>query len=258
MPDTGTVLLIAAVFVAAGAVKGIVGLGLPTVVMGALGLAMPPAQAAALLVVPSLVTNLWQWLAGPAWRTVTRRLAAMLVFICLGTTLGIGLLTRSHSTWPSVLLGSVLVVYALTGLMLKPRPPRGLLERWVGPAVGGITGLLSGATGVFVMPAVPYLNALGMGKDELIQAMGLTFTVATVALALGLAWQGAFSLQLATTSTLAVAPALLGMVVGQRLRGRLDPVAFRKLFFVALLVVGLYMAVHGWPTAPTAGPLTTR
>ena len=57
--------LIAAIFLLAGLVKGTIGLGLPTVSMGLLGLLMAPAQAAAMLLVPSLVTNVWQLLAGP-------------------------------------------------------------------------------------------------------------------------------------------------------------------------------------------------
>ena len=38
--------------------------------MGLLGLVMPPVQAAALLVVPSLVTNVWQLVAGPGLMVV--------------------------------------------------------------------------------------------------------------------------------------------------------------------------------------------
>ena len=40
-------------FFVAGGVKGVSGLGLPTVSLALLGLVMPPAVAAALLVVPS-------------------------------------------------------------------------------------------------------------------------------------------------------------------------------------------------------------
>ena len=53
-------LFCAAVFIAAGIVKGVVGLGLPTLSMALLALAMALAQAAALLILPSLVTNVWQ------------------------------------------------------------------------------------------------------------------------------------------------------------------------------------------------------
>ncbi|MBN9265741.1 MAG: sulfite exporter TauE/SafE family protein, partial [Hyphomicrobium sp.] len=56
-------LFIAAVFVLAGLTKGVIGLGLPTISMGLLALVMPPVQAAALLALPSFVTNFWQMAA---------------------------------------------------------------------------------------------------------------------------------------------------------------------------------------------------
>ena len=53
-------LLFVAIFLLAGLVKGVIGMGLPTVAMGLLALVLPPAEAAAIVVVPSLVTNVWQ------------------------------------------------------------------------------------------------------------------------------------------------------------------------------------------------------
>ena len=72
-------------FLLAGFVKGVVGLGLPTVAVGLLGLVMPPAQAAALLVAPSMVTNVVQLFSGPRFGTLLQRLWPMLVAICSGT-----------------------------------------------------------------------------------------------------------------------------------------------------------------------------
>src|SRR5947207_12243224 len=101
-----SVAMIVGVFLLAGWVKGVVGMGLPTVAIGALGLTMPPVQAAALLVVPSLVTNVWQFVAGPsAWRIV-RRLASMLIFVCAGTAVGIRFLTADPSRLPTIALGA--------------------------------------------------------------------------------------------------------------------------------------------------------
>ena len=78
-----------------------------------------------------------------------------------------------------------------------------------------VTGVLMGATGVFVVPAVPYLNSLGLEKDELIQTLGLSFTVSTVALAIGLAASGQFQASVAGRALLALVPALGGMLLGQ-------------------------------------------
>jgi uncharacterized membrane protein YfcA len=48
-------------FLLAGFVKGVIGLGLPTVSMGLLSLVMAPAKAASLLIVPSFVTMSGNW-----------------------------------------------------------------------------------------------------------------------------------------------------------------------------------------------------
>ena len=110
--------------------------------------------------------------------------------------------------------------------------------------VGALTGLVTAATGVFVIPAVPYLQALRLEKDMLVQALGLSFTVSTLALAGGLAHDGAWSAPLAVGSVLAVVPALGGMVVGQLARSRLSPDRFRRWFFLGLFALGLYMAIE--------------
>ena len=110
--------------------------------------------------------------------------------------------------------------------------------------MGALTGLVTAATGVFVIPAVPYLQALGLTKDDLVQALGLSFTVSTIALAAGLARDGVFGAALVGASLLALAPAIVGMIIGQRTRGRLRPDVFRRWFFLGLLVLGLYMAAR--------------
>ena len=75
----------AGAFLLAGFVKGVIGLGLPTVAIGLLGLLMTPAQAAAILVVPSLVTNIWQFAVGGDLLALVRRMWPMLIGICVGT-----------------------------------------------------------------------------------------------------------------------------------------------------------------------------
>lgn len=89
-------------------------------------------------------------------------------------------------------LGAVLAAYALLALFLPRLAVPVSLERVLSPVIGAITGVLTGATGVFVVPAVPYLSALGLSKDELVQALGLSFTVSTVALGGALGTAGGF------------------------------------------------------------------
>ena len=245
MTDTALLaLFIALVFTAAGFVKGVVGMGLPTFAMGLLSLAMLPAHAAAILIVPSLVTNLWQLLAGPNFVTLFRRLAPMMLTLCVGTGIGIGVLTGASSSTASAALGGILALYGLASLLIRRFSVPAQTESWLSPLVGLLTGVITGATGVFVIPAVPYLGSLDLTKDELIQALGLSFTFSTLALAVALAWTGHYELTEAGNSLLAVLPALAGMYLGQRVRDKLHPEAFRRWFLTGLTVLGLYMLLR--------------
>ncbi|MBM6595618.1 sulfite exporter TauE/SafE family protein [Microvirga pudoricolor] len=226
-------------FFLAGIVKGVTGMGLPTVAMGVLGAIMPPVAAAALLVVPSFVTNLWQLLRGPGLGGLARRFWPMMVGIVAGTLAGSSLLAGGSTRWTTAGLGLALVAYAAFALWGRQPKVPSRLEGPLSPAIGLATGLVTGGTGVFVIPAVPYLQALGLPKDDLIQALGLSFTVSTIALAAGLAWRGAFALDGLALSALAVAPALAGMWLGGILRGRVSPTTFRRWFLAGLLLLGV-------------------
>jgi uncharacterized protein len=236
-------------FFVAGLVKGVLGMGLPTVVMGFLGLAMPPAQAAALMVVPSLVTNFWQLWIGPSLGALIKRTGTMQLGVIIGILLTIGLLTSSVVTYALASLGFILALYGALGLATIKFvvPPRA--ERWLGPLIGLSSGAIAGATGVFVIPAVPYLNSLGLKRDELIQVLGLSFAVSTTTLAVALAFTGHFHLHTAGTSALALLPALAGMYLGQKLRYRLRPEVFRRTFFIGLIVLGLYIMFRALQSA---------
>jgi uncharacterized protein len=236
------VIVAAIAFLIAGLVKGMIGLGLPTVSMGLLSLVMPPAKAASLLIVPSFVTNVWQLAAGPSFGGLVRRLWPMLIGVVVGSLAGTGLMTGSHAGQAAIALGLMLMIYAGLGLASVRFSVAPATERRLGPVVGLLTGLLTAATGVFAIPAVPYIGALGLDKDDLIQALGLSFTVSTVALAAALAGGGAFQLGDVGVSTAALAPALLGMGLGGCARGRFSEQAFRRIFFWGLLVLGGHLA----------------
>lgn len=241
---TGTLVFVAAVFGLAGFVKGVVGLGLPTIAIGLLAIVMPPVEAAAILILPSLVTNIWQLVAGPSVSGIARRLWPMMLGVCLGTWASMGLMTGAGARYGTGFLGVALVIYALMGLAqlrfhVSPRH-----EGWLGPLVGAATGAVTSATGVFVIPAVPYLQAIGMEKEDLVQALGLSFTVSTLALAVNIAAIGGLNAQMAGATAAALVLACAGMWVGQELRLRLEPATFRRWFLIGLAVLGVYLTAR--------------
>ncbi|HWI36888.1 MAG TPA: sulfite exporter TauE/SafE family protein [Burkholderiales bacterium] len=233
---------VAATFFAAGVVKGVTGMGLPTVAMGVLGALLSPLAAASLLLVPSFVTNVWQLVAGPSLGTLARRLWPMTAAIALGTVLCSSLLAGGESRLLTACLGGTLVVYAAYTLFARQLAVPRKLEPWLSPAIGLATGAITGGTGVLVIPAVPYLQALRLEKDDLVQALGISFTVSTLALAAGLAGRNAVRMEALAISALGVIPALAGMWAGQLLRERISPATFRRWFLIALLILGTEMA----------------
>lgn len=234
-------LFIAGVFVLAGFVKGVVGLGLPAISMGLLALVMPPADAASILVVPTVVTNIWQMAAGPSLKPIIARLWPLILGVICGTLAGAGWLVNAHGHYGTALLGIALALYALSGLASIRFTVSARTEPWLGPIVGIVTGLVAAATGVFAMPAVIYLQAIGIEKEDLVQALGLSFTVSSLALAVNLASVSALNLSLGPASIGALAVACIGMWLGQILRLRLQPATFRLCFLVGLLALGLYL-----------------
>jgi uncharacterized protein len=241
MPES-VLLFIAGVFVLAGFVKGVVGLGLPAIAMGLLALVMRPADAASILILPTLATNIWQMAAGPSLKPVVLRLWPTMLGVVCGTLAGAGWLVEGH--YATALLGIALALYALSGLASIHFSVTPATERWLGPIVGVLTGLVAAATGVFAMPAVIYLEAIGIEKEDLVQALGLSFTVSSLALAVNLASVSALNLSLGPASIGALAVACLGMWLGQFLRLRLRPEAFRLVFLLGLLALGLYLVAR--------------
>jgi len=234
---------ITATFFAAGLVKGVTGMGLPTVAMGILGVLTSPLTAASLLIAPSSVTNLWQLFTGPSFVPLLRRFWPMMTAVVAGTMIGSAWLASGDTSLTTKGLGATLVLYAAYALFGRPLRVPAAMEPWLSPVIGAATGLVTGSTGVFVIPAVPYLQALGLAKDDLVQALGLSFTVSTIALAASLGLRNAFDGGNLALSVFAILPALAGMWTGQVLRDRIAPATFRRWFLVCLLLLGAEMCL---------------
>lgn len=240
--DLSLLVLIAVVFLSAGAVKGISGMGLPTFSMALLGLFMPAATAATLMLLPSLLTNVAQCL-GPHARVLAGRLWPMWLLLVIATVCSPLPDLGSTGSGARIALGAVLIVYGSWGLLKPGLPAMGRSARPLGAIAGTLSGLLTAATGVFVMPMVPYLQSLRLEKDALIQALGLSFLLATLALAARL---GPAALWGGTTVSLAghavaLSGAFAGLWLGARWRERLPLPVFQRALFAVFVALGVLM-----------------
>ena len=237
--------IVIGIFLLAGFIKGVIGLGLPTIAMGLLSITMEPIIAASLLIIPSFVTNIWQLCIGPKFGVLIKRFWPFIVGVFIGTFFSFLPPLTSDSSWTLPSLGVMLSIYGIWGIIAKRLPVINRhSEKKLSPIIGYLTGVITTATGVFVIPAVPYLQSLQLNKDELIQTLGLAFTGSTIALAIQLLLSQQLGGINYLLSAIALIPAIIGMYIGQYLRSRISEIMFRRCFFAGLILLGSYMTLE--------------
>ncbi|MFZ5779425.1 MAG: sulfite exporter TauE/SafE family protein [Pseudomonadota bacterium] len=236
------IAVVAGAFIVAGLAKGAIGMGLPPVALALMSFSVPLADILAMMVVPTIATNVWQAIAGHGLARLGRRFATMaaaaiaallLVSVVFGT-LG----TPKATAW----VGIILAVYAALALTAwRPRVPRAA-ERWANPLAGIASGAVAGVTGVAAVPFLPYMQSLDIDRNDLVQALGIMFVAITGALTLALALQGIFTPANVVGGFGALVPTFLGVWIGQHARRAISAETFRRAFLLGMLAIGLQMA----------------
>ncbi|ASP32279.1 sulfite exporter TauE/SafE family protein [Labrenzia sp. VG12] len=243
--DPALVLVATLVFLTAGVIKGLVGFGLPTIGLGLMTVFVGVEAAMVLILWPAFLTNFWQGLFGGHLRSLLSRLWPFLISSVLMLGAGTLILTKLPEGAADVLLGLLMIAYAvplLAGALLV-LPAR--LTTPVGIVTGLVNGVLAGLTGSYTVPGVMYLQAIGLPRDQLIQAMGLLFLLSTLALGASLGSFGLVGGREAIASLALCIPALSGVWLGQTIRRKVSEAAFRRLVLAAILALGLYLLPLG-------------
>ena len=244
MDSIDVFLITGAVFLLGGVVKGTVGFGLPLVSITLLTPFYGLVDAIALMVIPAVMTNLWQAVTGGQFMAACRRLWPLYLAGTVSTALFANVLLQIHSRWPTILLGAVIVIYSISGLLAWRLAAPGSNERWLAPMTGLITGFFTGLTGVLVFPLNAYLQALKLSRAMLIQAMGIYLLLANTAVASVFGSRGAFSDAAIPLALIGVVAGLAGMAMGRRVRERLSDHLFERVFYITLATVGSYIAAR--------------
>ena len=222
------------VLVLGGSAKGALGIGLPLVSVPLTSQFLDLPVVIGLLTVPMVATNIGQAFEGGGTVPALRRLWPMIGALVLGTFAGAHILLTIDRHTLNAVVGAVLVV--LAGLMLFRPQVRieAAAERWGGPMVGLLAGLLGGMSGMFGPPLIAYLVGLHLPPDAFVKQISLLFLAATGTLLLALGSMGSLSALDLLISAAAMLPIQMGLIIGRALRRRIRPRAFR---IVVLCVV---------------------
>lgn len=239
-----TVALVTFTFLVGGFIKGVTGLGLPPVALAFMAAPMGVKAAMGIMLGPTIITNIWQALAGPSFMVLVRRLWSFLLAAVVGIWFGVDILAASSGNTLLGAVGLFLALYSLISLLSPQIPPPGDREKLLSPIAGGMGGIAFGLTGTFIVPGILYLQALGLKREMMVQALGMTFITISVALAVSFGRHQFVPWDMALIAVYAVGPTVVGLVVGTRLRHRFSEAQFRQIFFIALLAAGGYMLVR--------------
>ena len=234
------ILLALAVFLIAGVVKGLVGMGLPTITIALTSLVLPLSDTIALIALPTIFTNLWQAAVGGKFRVILRRQWPLIVPLGVVLYLTMWTIGRKAPDWAFLVLAIVLVVYSALGLFRIRLQIHADLEKPLAPVIGVISGVVAGLVGVPVIPLMPYLQGLDIKPTELVQTLGVVLCATSVTLTVSLLRFGLLDGPHTIVSAIAVAPAIAGMWIGTRVRLKLSVEQFRLAVLWALLLTGLY------------------
>ena len=235
-------LVITGAFIVAGIAKGAIGMGLPPIALALMTFAVPLEDALALMVVPSMATNIWQAIYGKDFLKLLRRfwtmaLTSVASLIFVAVVFG-HLGSQRAMAW----VGVILVLYAALALTAWRPAVSQATERWANPLIGLASGAVAGITGVAAVPFLPYMQSLDIDRHDLVQALGIMFLFIIGALTVALVAQGAFDSTNLVGAILAIVPTFMGVWIGQKARNAVSPETFRRIFLFGMFIVGLHMA----------------
>ncbi|CFX25517.1 conserved membrane protein of unknown function [Candidatus Filomicrobium marinum] len=229
----------------AGVVKGTTGIGYSSCALPFLVPVVGLQTAIVLIVMPAILSNVFVALNAGHFREIAARFWPLYLATPIGIVVGIAFLSSIDQRLAIAVLGSVIVAYAVISLA---QPNLSLREPWdriLNAPVGFFTGLLTGLTGSQVMPLLPYMMALHLEPNRLIQAINLAVTITSIFLGAGLMLSGLMDIPTLALSLFAVIPALVGVSLGNRARNLLPVLFFRRLMLLVLLAIGIMFILRG-------------
>ncbi len=239
--SSGLLILAGLCTLAAGFVKGAVGFAMPMIMISTLGSFLPPEAALAALILPTLVSNVWQALRN-GWRAAWQSIVSFrlyLGFMLVAILLSAQLVRVLPASVMLLTIGLTVTFFALLQLVgFVPHISSGARAR-AEILTGSFAGLVGGMSGVWGPPLVLFLTTLGTEKREQMRVQGVIYALGAVTLTAAHLQSGVLNRQTLPLSALMLVPALAGMGLGFLVHDRLPQATFRRATLAVLILAGL-------------------
>jgi uncharacterized membrane protein YfcA len=243
--QASTIAAVVCSLIAAGLLKGTIGIGMPVVALPLLSLFIDVKSAAMLLSMPLLFSNLPQALEGGETGRCLLRLMPVVLGMIPGVFLGVRILLALDANVAQIAAGLVLIGIGGTTLLapklqLQCRSilPAGLTLGFFGGILGGIAAMAGPLVFIFLL-------ARGLRGKAFTKEASLYLVVSAGLLAVLLTASRQFNWLDVSVSTAATLPVALGMYVGQHMRDKIAAETFRKLVLLAVIAAGTELLRHG-------------
>ena len=244
LPAPFTLLVIVGAFLIGGLVKGLIGGGLPSIVVPIMALVVDPVYAAAVTLIPVMATNIFQAVDGRRLLPVMRRFWAYFLCLAVGVAAGSQILVGLPPQTAALLIGFAVILMSPVAVVSNRFNVSARRETWLNPVIGGSVGVLGGTTVIFT-PVLIYFAAVRIDKDAYVTAAALTAIFCMVPLYLGLGFSSALSWEITRASLILLVPTMAGYFGGRALRGAVSERAFRIILTASLALVGVGLIYKG-------------
>ena len=219
-------------------------MGLPTISLLLLTLFLDLNTAITLIIIPSLITNLWQSIVGKFLKELISEFWLFFlisgVFVFLGTSF-FEFIDKKISTF---LLSAIIVFYSFFILRKNKFNIEKLNINLIKLIVFSSNGFFTGATGSLLLPGVLFFQSLKFEKRKLIQALGIHFTMLTFFLGLSKLYYFSYlTLELSYFSLISCITAFLGMLIGSLISSKIEEKLFKKIFLYSLIIIGALISI---------------
>ena len=237
--DMTTLLLASLALMLGGFVKGAIGVGLPVVAIALLSNFLPVPLLLAIVVIPIVLTNLWQAINAGNLRRPLARFWPMILCLLVLIWFSARLVVELDARILYALIGSSVLLFVLSSYFRVEWNVSPSAERWAGPLAGSLGGFLGGMSAIWGPPMMIYFVMLRLPKEDYIQAVGLVWFIASIPLVIAYVRYGILTSDTVLLSMLACVPGFIGVAIGQALRKYVNQQAFTKLLLLFLFLVSL-------------------